>query len=242
MAGMPKMQEHFSANAMDGGDGGNAGAFSGEAVRIPARSSLALTHIVYRYTIFHDDKVLSFQGYTTALRPSPRSSIGGNRSGCTTKTSATARCCVIGIPGNRLELLKGDRAGQYSIRINDHYAFAFAGRDRMPRMSKLWITTEVCSMSKKLPPIHPGEILREEFMRPLGLSSNALAKAINVTPARVNDIVRERRGISADTALRLARYFGTDAQSWMNLQQHYDLECAKDSLGSQLTKIERRAA
>lgn len=109
-------------------------------------------------------------------------------------------------------------------------------------MLKLWITTEVRNMSKKLSPIHPGEILREEFMRPFGLSSNGLAKAINVTPARVNDIVRERRGISADTALRLARYFGTDAQSWLNLQQHYDLECAKDSLGSQLAKIERRAA
>jgi len=109
-------------------------------------------------------------------------------------------------------------------------------------MLKLWITTEVCDMSKKLPPIHPGEVLREEFMLPLGLSSNALAKAINVTPARVNDIVRERRGISADTALRLARYFGTDAQSWLNLQQHYDLECAKDALGTQLAKIGRRAA
>ena len=97
-------------------------------------------------------------------------------------------------------------------------------------------------MTKKLPAIHPGEILREEFMRPLGLSSNQLARAIDVTPARVNDIVRGRRGISADTALRLARYFGTDAQSWMNLQQHYDLECAKDALGSKLARVERRAA
>lgn len=94
-------------------------------------------------------------------------------------------------------------------------------------------------MSKKLLPIHPGEILREEFMRPLGLSSNALANAIDVTPARVNEIVRERRGISADTALRLARYFGTDAQSWMNLQQRYDLECAKDALGGALNRIHR---
>ena len=76
-------------------------------------------------------------------------------------------------------------------------------------------------MPKKLSPIHPGEILREEFMKPLGLSSNALARAIDVTPARVNEIVRERRGISADTALRLARFFGTDVQSWMNLQSHY---------------------
>lgn len=97
-------------------------------------------------------------------------------------------------------------------------------------------------MSRKLPPIHPGEILREEFMRPLGLSSNALANAIGVTAARVNEIVRERRGISADTALRLARYFGTDAQSWMNLQQRYDLECARDELGNSLNRIHRRRA
>lgn len=97
-------------------------------------------------------------------------------------------------------------------------------------------------MKKKRSPIHPGEILREDFMLPLGLSSNALAKAIGVTTARVNEIVRERRGISADTALRLARYFGTDAQSWMNLQQHHELECAKDALGSTLTRIAQRAA
>ena len=97
-------------------------------------------------------------------------------------------------------------------------------------------------MARKLPPIHPGEILREEFMRPLGLSSSALANAIGVTAARVNEIVREKRGISADTALRLARYFGTDAQSWMNLQQRYDLECAKDALGASLRKIHRHAA
>jgi antitoxin HigA-1 len=97
-------------------------------------------------------------------------------------------------------------------------------------------------MNKKLPPIHPGEILREEFMRPMSLSSNALAKALGVTTARINEIVRERRGVSADTALRLARYFGTDAQSWMNLQQRYDLEFAKDELGSALMKISRRAA
>jgi addiction module HigA family antidote len=66
-------------------------------------------------------------------------------------------------------------------------------------------------------PIHPGEILREEYLVPLGLSANALARALGVTTARVNDIVRERRGITGDAALRLARYFGTDAQSWLNL-------------------------
>jgi antitoxin HigA-1 len=92
-------------------------------------------------------------------------------------------------------------------------------------------------MAKKLKPVHPGEILREEFMLPLGISSNALARAVGVTPARINEIVRERRGITADTALRLARYFGTDVQSWMNLQIHYDIECAQAEAGSALTRI-----
>ncbi len=92
-------------------------------------------------------------------------------------------------------------------------------------------------MAKKLPPIHPGEILREEFMRPLGISSNALARAIEVTPARVNEIVRERRGISADTALRLARYFNTSVEVWLNLQRRYDVECAKDAIGTALKRI-----
>jgi addiction module HigA family antidote len=91
-------------------------------------------------------------------------------------------------------------------------------------------------MANKLP-VHPGEVLREEFMLPLGLSSTALARAIGVTPARVNEIVREKRGISANTALRLARFFGTDAQSWLNLQQHYDISCAEDALGEALKTI-----
>ena len=76
-------------------------------------------------------------------------------------------------------------------------------------------------------PIHPGEILREEFMIPLGLSANALAIALRVPAPRINDIVRERRAISADTALRLARYFGTTAQFWLNLQSTYDLKQAE---------------
>jgi antitoxin HigA-1 len=96
--------------------------------------------------------------------------------------------------------------------------------------------------TKRLPPVHPGEILREEFMIPMDLSSNALVNAIGVTPARINDIVRERRGITADTALRLARYFGTDAQSWMNMQQHYELECAQRDIGAALDRIHPRAA
>jgi addiction module HigA family antidote len=92
-------------------------------------------------------------------------------------------------------------------------------------------------MAKKLKPIHPGEILREEFMLPMGISSNALARAVGVTPARINEIVRERRGISADTALRLARVFGTDAQSWMNLQTNYDIACVQAEAGREIEHI-----
>ena len=76
-------------------------------------------------------------------------------------------------------------------------------------------------------PVHPGEILREDYLLPLGMSANALSKALNVPAPRVNDIVRERRGITADTAMRLARYFGGDARSWMNLQTAYDLRLAE---------------
>ena len=76
-------------------------------------------------------------------------------------------------------------------------------------------------------PVHPGEILREDFLVPLKLSANALAKALNVPTPRINDIVRERRGVTADTAMRLARYFGGDARSWLNLQTAYDLRVAE---------------
>jgi addiction module HigA family antidote len=80
---------------------------------------------------------------------------------------------------------------------------------------------------KKLPPIHPGEILREEFMLPRGLSQNALARALNVPPRRINEIVLEKRGITADTALRLARFFGTSAELWTGLQTDCDLQLAR---------------
>ena len=81
--------------------------------------------------------------------------------------------------------------------------------------------------ANKLPAIHPGEILREEFMKPRELSQNALARALNVPPRRINEIVLEKRGITADTALRLARYFGTSAELWTGLQADYDLRLAR---------------
>jgi addiction module HigA family antidote len=81
--------------------------------------------------------------------------------------------------------------------------------------------------TNKLSPIHPGEILRVEFMKPRGLSQNGLARALNVPPRRINEIVLEKRGITADTALRLARYLGTSAEMWAGLQADYDLRLAR---------------
>lgn len=83
---------------------------------------------------------------------------------------------------------------------------------------------------------HPGEVLREEFLEPLGLSQNRLAREIGVPPRRINEIVLEKRGITADTALRLARYFGTSESFWMGLQADYDLERARRELGDRLEK------
>ena len=79
----------------------------------------------------------------------------------------------------------------------------------------------------RMRPIHPGEVLREDYLVPLGMTASALAKALNVPSARINDIVRERRAVTADTAMRLARYFGGDARSWLNLQAAYDLRVAE---------------
>jgi addiction module HigA family antidote len=84
--------------------------------------------------------------------------------------------------------------------------------------------------------IHPGEILREEFLNPMGMTPHALSKALHVPPARVNEVVRETRGITPDTALRLARFFGGDAQSWMNLQIAYDLKLVEKALAKQIAR------
>ena len=94
-------------------------------------------------------------------------------------------------------------------------------------------------MAKLLPPIHPGETLREDVLKPLGMSVNQLARALAVDASRLNDIVRGRRGITADTALRLARYLGTSAEFWIGLQADYDLRVARQE---KLRKIEREVA
>ena len=90
--------------------------------------------------------------------------------------------------------------------------------------------------NKKLPPIHPGEILREEFLEPMGISQYRLAKDISVPPRRINEIVHGKRSITADTALRLGRFFGISPQFWLNIQTRYDLETTEDLLGGRLDK------
>jgi antitoxin HigA-1 len=91
-------------------------------------------------------------------------------------------------------------------------------------------------MSKKLSPVHPGEILLEEYLKPLGLSQYRLAQEIHVPPRRVNEIVHGKRAVSADTALRLARFFSTSERFWLNLQVRFDLEVEKDKLGKELRR------
>lgn len=95
---------------------------------------------------------------------------------------------------------------------------------------------------KVLPNIHPGEVLLEEFLLPLGLSQNALARAVDVPPRRINEIVLGKRGISADTAVRLAAALGTSERFWLGLQADYDLEEARRALGDGIARIQRVAA
>jgi addiction module HigA family antidote len=100
--------------------------------------------------------------------------------------------------------------------------------------SKSWTT--INAMRKKLAPVHPGEILLEEFLNPFALTQYRLSKEISVPARRINEIVRGQRAISADTALRLARFFGTTERFWLNLQAQYDLETEKERLGKRLER------
>ena len=141
-------------------------------------------------------------------------------------------------------------------------AYVFLGARLKPGTSKLSITIEEEPMTikredvdrrkvdfsdvatgKRLPPVHPGKILRDELLRPLGLSVYELANAIKVPRSRANDIVRGHRAITTDTALRLARYFGMTAEFWINLQAHYDLDVADRSMRKKIEReVEPRAA
>lgn len=89
---------------------------------------------------------------------------------------------------------------------------------------------------KTMPPIHPGETLLEEFLQPIGISQTRLALGLGIAPSRINGVIKGKRSITADIALRLARYFGNSPQFWMNMQVHYDLESQKDALGDRLNR------
>ena len=105
----------------------------------------------------------------------------------------------------------------------------------MRKKSKSPTTT---NEKKRMPPVHPGELLEEEFLKPLGLTQYRLAERIHVPRRRINEIVLGTRGITADTALRLARFFGTSDRFWLNLQATYDLEVERDRMGASLQEIE----
>ena len=96
-------------------------------------------------------------------------------------------------------------------------------------------TISESNVAEGLPPVHPGEVLLEEFLRPMGLSQNRLALCLGVPPRRINEIVLGKRAVTADTALRLARFFGTSPHFWLNLQTSYDLDVAEDALGERLS-------
>lgn len=95
-------------------------------------------------------------------------------------------------------------------------------------------TSSARRTSKKLEPVHPGEVLLEEFLKPMEISQHRLARSISVPPRRINEIVLHKRSVTADTALRLGRYFGTSEQFWLNLQTEYDLDVERDRLGDRL--------
>ena len=97
-------------------------------------------------------------------------------------------------------------------------------------------------MAKKLRNIHPGEVLLEEFLNPMGISQNALARAVGVPPRRINEIILGKRAVTADTALRLATFFGTSEGFWLGLQADYDLEEARHGIGKELLRVEQARA
>ncbi len=138
-------------------------------------------------------------------------------------------------PANHLEALKDDRKGQHSIRINDQWRVCFVWID-----GAAW-NVEIVDYHKRGTYMrirtHPGETLLEEFLKPLGLTAHGLAFAIGVPCTRIADIVRQRRGVSADTAIRLARYFGTTAEFWCSLQSAHELSVVVEAKRQELARI-----
>jgi addiction module HigA family antidote len=134
------------------------------------------------------------------------------------------------LPVNRLESLRGDRRGEHGIRIHDQRRICFRWRGGDAHDVEIVDYHRGAGMSSKarqLDPIHPGEILLEEFLKPMKLSMNRLARDIGVPVGRISEIVRGRRSMSADTALRLGKYFRVSPELWLGLQSDYDLRIAR---------------
>ena len=135
-------------------------------------------------------------------------------------------------------MLQGSRAGQYSIRVNGQWRICFTWSTPAPATLS-WSTTARREKSMAdFAPIHPGEILLTEFLEPMGISQYRVAKAIDVPPRRINEIVHGKRGISADTALRLSRALGLSDMFFINMQAHYDAEVARGHIANELSAID----
>ena len=134
-------------------------------------------------------------------------------------------------------MLRGDRAGQRSVRVNQQWRVCFVWTAAGPEHVEIVDYHQEVTRMTTLAPIHPGEVLIEDFIEPLGVTQHHVAIAVGVPPRRINEIVHGKRRITADTALRLARYFGTTDRFWLNLQTRYDLEIERDRLGSALDAI-----
>jgi addiction module HigA family antidote len=146
-------------------------------------------------------------------------------------------------PGLQLEALKDDRAASTVFASTTDTASALSGGTAKQATSKSWTTIRRKTAMTMKPP-HPGETIKEEYLVPLGMSTTALAKELGIGAPRLNEIVRGRRSVTADTALRLARYFGTTPELWINLQSFYDLRMAQRKAGKTIERqvTPRRAA
>jgi proteic killer suppression protein len=144
--------------------------------------------------------------------------------------AATALSDLAHLPGNRFEALKGDRKGQYSIRINDQWRICFEWPDGSPGPTNVEIVDYHLEKAMAVIAIHPGEHLAEE-LKTLGMSAAELARKIDVPTNRVTQILNGERSITGDTALRLAHFFGTSPEFWLNLQNLYELRLAQQKAG-----------
>jgi antitoxin HigA-1 len=144
-------------------------------------------------------------------------------------------------PVNQLKALKGNRKGQYSIHINDQWRVCFIWTAEGPMNVEIVDYHKRSVTMRTIRPVSPGEMLEEEFLKPLGLTKYRLAKDIGVPPQRIVDIVAGKRAITADTDLRLCRYFGLSDGWWLRGQANYDTAIARDTMGDVLSRITRCA-